>query len=243
MIQIDPKLAHNIIEKVSTSGQPPEYGLQYFTSGLEPYLSVLETKYLASDIRNGLSTFRLVVGAYGGGKTHFLYCVRDLAWKYNYATAYVSLSQDECPFSSLDAVYKAIVNSLTPPLSPDRLQSDYRRGIVPFINFWYENTLKRLQNTGLSGDEIKNELLKESYRYEGNDCLSFTQAVGEAFRVLIDNNKVAYREICQWLTGEMYVKKVYQPYGIFQKIDKTTAFSMIRSLLGWVRAIGYSGLV
>lgn len=243
MIQIDPELARRIIEHVASSGQPPEYGLQYFTSGLEPYLSVLETDYLASYIRDGGSSFKLVVGIYGGGKTHFLYCVRDLAWKHNYATAYVSLNPSDCPFHRLDYVYKAIVKGLTPPLSLEELQSGDERGIASFIRIWFMETRKRLEAEGFADEDLRGELRKVSDQLEGIESLSFARAVRAAFRALMDDREDAFADICQWLTGEGYDRKLHLPHGILQRIDKTTAFPMIRSLLRWVKAVGYSGLV
>ena len=243
MTQIDPVVARRIIEQVASSGQPPEYGLQYFTSGLEPYLSVLAADYLASFVRDGGSSFKLVVGVYGGGKTHFLYCVRDLAWKHHYATSYVSLNPSDSPFHRLDAVYKAIAKGLTPPLSRDELLSGYERGIASFIRIWYVETRRRLIEEGFADDDLRDELLRASERLEGIESQSFARAVTAAFRALVDDREDAFVDICQWLTGEGYDRRRHQPHGILQRIDKTTAFPMIRSLLGWVKQVGYSGLV
>ncbi len=38
-----------------------------------------------------------VVANYGNGKTQFLRCLQELAWNMGYVTAFVELSQDECP--------------------------------------------------------------------------------------------------------------------------------------------------
>jgi hypothetical protein len=67
-LDLDSGVARRIIETVGTHGVPPEYGFQYFTAGLDPYLSVIEKEYLASFIREGGSAFKMVVGAYGGGR-------------------------------------------------------------------------------------------------------------------------------------------------------------------------------
>jgi len=79
---IDPVTAKRIIEIVGSSGTPPEYGFQYFTSGLDIYLNTIEKEYLKEFIKGGGSAFKMVIGAYGEGKTHFLYSIRELAWKY-----------------------------------------------------------------------------------------------------------------------------------------------------------------
>jgi len=77
MNELRPDIARRIIETVGANGIPPEYGFQFFTAGLQPYLSVMDEEYLSSFIKQGGSAFKIVVGVYGGGKTHFLYSVRD----------------------------------------------------------------------------------------------------------------------------------------------------------------------
>ena len=112
MNELSPEIARRIIDRVGGPGQPPEYGFQFFTAGLDPYLSVIQEEYLSSLVKDGGSAFKLVVGVFGGGKTHFLYCIRDAAWKENFITANVDLSPNETPFSKLDLVYKAIASKM-----------------------------------------------------------------------------------------------------------------------------------
>ncbi|NLF02466.1 MAG: DUF2791 family P-loop domain-containing protein, partial [Anaerolineales bacterium] len=224
MTQLDPMVARRIIEQVASTGQPPQVGLEYFTSGLDPYMSVLENDYFKSYLREGGSGFKLVVGVYGGGKTHFMYCVRNLAWAHNYATAYVSLNPSDSPFHRLEAVYRAIARSLTPPLSTEELLSGYEEGMASFIRIWFAEVQRRLANEGWEGDELRDELIRASRRLEGLESLSFARAVGAAFRALIDGQEEAFADICQWLTGEGYDRARHRPYGILQRVDKTTAF-------------------
>jgi hypothetical protein len=62
-----------IVETVGQSGIPPKNGFQYFLAGLEPYLSTLREDYLETFIKDGGSSFKMVIGVYGGGKTHLSY--------------------------------------------------------------------------------------------------------------------------------------------------------------------------
>jgi len=183
-VELSEGIAKQIIYTL-VQGIPPEYGFQFFTVGLEPYLSVIERDYLSSFIREGGSSFKLVVGVYGGGKTHFLYSVRDIAWKYNFATAYVTLSPMESPFHKLDLVYKAIVNALTYPLTPDELLSGYETGIENFLRAWYAREYQKAQQEGLPSEMIF-EKLESNLESLGNmESLSFSNAVKGAFRALM----------------------------------------------------------
>jgi hypothetical protein len=242
-LDLDLRVAQRIIEAVGTHGVPPEYGLQHFTAGLDPYLSVIEKEYLATFIREGGSAFKMVIGAYGGGKTHFLYCIRDLAWKHNFVVSYVRLSPTESPFHSLDRVYGAIVKGLTIPLSPEELLSGYERGIKSFLRSWFSIRQQDLKSKGFFGGDLHEEFLREVEQIEIVESLSFARAVKGALRCLLEGRSEGFECICQWLNGEFYDRKTHGHYGIFQRIDRTTAFSMIRSLVQWIRQVGYSGLV
>ena len=130
MIGLTQNIARQIIERVGSSGCPPEWGFQFFTAGLDWYLKILEEDYLKTFIKDGGASFKIVVGAYGGGKTHFLYNIRELAWKNNYIVSYCSLSPEESPFYRLEKVYKSVVENLMYPLTPEELFSGSDMGDV-----------------------------------------------------------------------------------------------------------------
>lgn len=239
MEDLKPEIAERII-KIITQGIPPEYGFKYFTEGLEIYLSVIENEYLASYIKEGGSAFKMVIGSYGGGKTHFLYCVRDIAWKHNFVTSYVSLSPTECPFHSLDLVYKAICKNLTCPLTPEEILSGYEKGIISVLRSIFSLRYSQLRNQGFPEEEIYNDLVETINNIES---ISFSRAVKLALKSLLNNKENDFLDICQWLMGEGHIPRIRKEFGILQKIDKTTAPSMLRSLIQFIRAVGFSGLV
>jgi len=55
--QLDPIYAKRIVQDVGSSGQPPIYGYQFFTAGIDPYLTVLDEEYLKDYI--SVLTFRI----------------------------------------------------------------------------------------------------------------------------------------------------------------------------------------
>lgn len=111
----DAPTARQIIETVGSLGTPPRVGFETFTVGLEPYLNVIDQDYLSSFIRDGGASFKMVIGAYGGGKTHFLYSVRHLASSRGFVASYVTLSHEESPFHEMEKVYAAIIRGLQMP--------------------------------------------------------------------------------------------------------------------------------
>ncbi len=231
---LKPDIAKAIIFRLGESGTPPEFGLDSFTVGLEPYLSVLENEYMDSILKMGMSTFKLVVGSYGGGKTHFLYCVRDLAWQCRYLVSYVPLSPVECPFDRLDLVYKRIVQSLTcPPSSFESLVNPADRGVEALLRVWYADVSAKL-----GGKEARDEYLKG---LSGIESTSFLLGIKHSFLALDEGDEGEFSDITRWLAGEPLEN--LSRFGIIESLTQQTAFRFLRSLLQFTRLIGYSGTV
>ena len=99
---LDQRTARQIIHSLGDSGQPPKLGAFHLNAGTGPLLDKLRTDYLTDhcvsiDGMDGGGTCKWVEANYGNGKTQFLRCVQEMAWKLNYVTAFVELSQNECP--------------------------------------------------------------------------------------------------------------------------------------------------
>jgi len=245
MEQIDKMIARRIIETVGSYGTPPEWGFQYFTVGLDDYLDIIEKEYLQTFIKEeGGSTIKLVIGAYGGGKTHFLYNVRALAWNQNFVVSYVNLSPEEAPFHRLELVYRAVINNLMPPLSAEDLLKGVEKGIESFTTCWYQRQLTLFQEAGLSGETLQEELINYARAVQRHiENVNFARAITQAFIYLHQDQDDDFRNIIQWLRVEGYERNLHKGYGLLHPIDRSNAFSMIRSLVQWIRYIGYSGLV
>jgi len=234
--------AREIIEVVGGQGNPPKYGFQHFTAGLDIYLNTIDEEYLRSFVRDGGSAFKMIIGIYGGGKTHFLYCIRESAWKYNYITSYITLSPEQTPFHKLEQVYRAIVANLVYPQTPEELLSGYDGGIEAVIKKWYNEKNQEL-SAKLTGDAVPRELNTYASSLGPYESISFRNAVKEAFIALNEKREEDFTLIMQWLIGENPPKNMLKDFKIFEKIDKSTAFKMIRSLVQWIQEIGYSGLI
>lgn len=241
-VELDKKNARRIIDQLGGAGQPPSYGIEFFSVGLEEYLTTIDEDYLSTFIKDGGAAFKMVVGVYGGGKTHFLYSIRDLAWKHNFAVSYVSLKSGECPFYQLDLVYKAIVNGLVPPLPPEELADGYEAGISSFLKTCYSRKYQNYYNQNFSKQEISKAILEEIRQIE-TSSVSFAHAIRAALSAHLSNDIPTFEAVCQWIKGEGFDKRSLARHQILQKIDKTTAFQMIRSLGQSVTHLGYSGLI
>jgi hypothetical protein len=232
---VDRQLARAIINKLGSTGTPPEFGIEHFTVGLEPYLKVIEDEYLDGILKYNLSSFKLITGNYGGGKTHFLYTVRDLAFRHNYCVAYVSLNPTECPFDKLELVYKGIAANLIAPRPADAPTAIWDKGIESVVRKWHEDQRKL--------HDRADNLRKYLETLPTTESTSFSNAVRGAFASLLAEDGEGFNDVVQWLKGEDVAKEVRVQHRISERIDKATAFRVLRSLIQWVHAIGYTGLI
>lgn len=232
---MDRQLARAIINKLGSTGTPPEFGIEHFTVGLEPYLRVVEDEYLNGILKFNLSSFKLITGNYGGGKTHFLYTVRDLAFRHNYCVAYVSLNPTECPFDKLELVYKGIAANMIAPRPADAPTATRDKGIESVVRKWYDDRRRQHDRTESLRKYLETMPIAES--------TSFSNAVRGAFASLLAEDGEGFNDVLQWLKGEDVDKEIRTRHRISERIDKATAFRVLRSLIQWVQAIGYTGLI
>ncbi len=240
--QLDRIHARRIIQDVGGSGQPPVYGYQFFTAGIGPYLDTIEDEYLSDFISAGGSSFKLVIGTYGGGKTHFLYSVQGKAWDQEYITSYIELSQNSTPLHRLEEVYRAIVANLLYPQDAAALLRGYDKGIEATLRAWF---LSKQEDYTRYFPEDKLEPALTDYvndigPYESK---SFQNAIRQAFLTQLRGDDEEFNLIVQWLKGENPHKSLLKEHHIFEKLDRSTAFKFLRDLIRWTREIGYAGLI
>jgi len=238
-LPIDAWRARRAILHLAATGTPPDDGVDAFSVGLEPILGVLAEEYLAF-LSEGLSAFKLVVGSYGGGKTHFLLSVRDLAFRYGAAVAYVTLNPQESPFDKLELVYRRVAESLqAPPSAPGEVPE---RGLEAFVRRWARARLgdpedqPRRPGVARLTEELQAELA-------GIESTSYRNALAGACAALARNDEETFSGLLQYLKGEGAEKEFLRTHRVFEPLDRANAFRAIRSLARFVRYAGHPGLV
>ncbi len=242
----EPHLARQIIETLGQSGTPLSKGVSYYNVGNESLLTAIDTHYLGCYLADGGAVFKLVVGDYGSGKSHFLYCIRDRAWQRNFAVSKVDLSPKESPYDDQRRVYAAVASSVVwhelGSLNEDE------RGLTRFL----EGTLRRLVNPhGVDLEDTETQDIPDVRAFlqtlatTAIDSLSFHKAVQGYFHALLRGQERRLESLERWLHGEEVSPedmRDLRSIGVTEKINKNNAFKMLRSLCQTVRALGYSGL-
>lgn len=232
-LELTKSICRRIVETVGGNGIPPSGGFQFFSAGLDQYLSVFTREYLDTYIKEGNSSFKMVVGAYGGGKTHFLYSIRDLAWKRGYLVSYVPLSASDTPFSKLELVYSSIIRNITTPQKGDAF-TQTEKGIREILNDF-------IKKSSVSNEKELDSALSDFL--PSIDNTNFQRALKNGIKAALDKNENELLDITQWFNCDGYDRTIHGNYKIFNPITRGNAFSMIRSISQMATGMKYSGLV
>jgi hypothetical protein len=236
--------AQQIVRKLGESGIPPSRGLEAYTVGIDSLLGTLEEEYLRGYLRDGGSSFKLVVGEYGSGKSHFLYRLRDLAWEQGYVVSRTELSPKECPYDNQLKVYQAVVNNLI--YHTPTAESADTQGLEAFLENHFFHTLATLgvENAKTSvGLDVRVKLWLDTILHFKVESPSFRHAVYYYLQAVAEENEEHKRLLGAWLRGESIALKDVRAFSITEKLDRSVAFKMLRSLAQLVHELGYAGLV
>jgi len=236
-------LARRIIEVLGSSGTPPNKGVQYFNVGNQSLLDALDEFYLSTYLQDGGAAYKMVIGDYGSGKSHFLYCLRDLAWDRGFAVSKVDLSPVETPYNDQRAVYAAVARNLIWHEVDEEVSDEI--GLTRFL----EGTLQRVVGDELSLESVNHpnyRALVDTIELAAIDSMAYKNAVLAYYEALLREQDERLDSLTRWLMGVSTSPadtKILRDVGVTGKITKPNAFRMLRSLAQTIRALSYSGLL
>jgi hypothetical protein len=236
--------AQHIVRKLGESGIPPTRGLEAYSVGIDSLLQTLENEYLRGYLPDGGSSFKLVVGEYGSGKSHFLYRLRDKAWDNGYVVSRTELSPKECPYDNQLKVYQAVVSNLIFHDADPNVEDT--RGIEAFLENHFFNALKTLgidSPTTSLGLDLRAKLWLDTILRFKVESPSYRHAVYYYLEAVAEENEANKRVISAWLRGETIALKDVRQFSITERMDRSIAFKMLRSLAQLIHELGYAGLV
>lgn len=236
MAEPSPALARAILQRVGEIGQPPEVGVEHLNVGNETLLRVLDREYLEpmAELGRG-SSFKLVQAYFGGGKTHFLVCARELAWRRGFSSAMVGLSPDECPFDDPLRIYQAVAREISwapaqPGVMPDR-------GLECALRVALDERVEAL------GEDGVRLWLDQELRRRPVDSPSYRAAVRTLLLAMLDGDTEKEELAVAWLRGEAVGLPEAREVGAREVMGRTNGFRMLRSLCQVLQAIGSPGLL
>lgn len=214
--------ARSILEALKRGGVPIEKA-QYLAVGRGEWLSSVREDL--NFIATGGAKPRLIVAPYGGGKTHFLSLISNIALKENFVVSYVELQSREAPFDRFETIFGKIMR---------QVRTCDGQGIQYIFDKW-ANTFPYY-----SVQEIENAL----------STISRSIDFRRALRSYLDLSTISSpdslkrrQDIITWLFGDPLPAPIMKEIGIRNRVTIANVSEIMTSFLGLLRSAKYSGLV
>lgn len=234
--RLDRRTASRIIHSLAESGQPPKLGASYLNVGTDRIIQRLRSDYLDDLLtpyegQDGGGACKWIEANYGNGKTQFLRCMQEEAWHRNYVTAFVELSQDECPLDRPEKVYGAVARSIqASPLTPADV--DRGRGIDVMLQQLLDRKFDRVLS-GNPNEELKSQAItwvETSLGATPVESTGFRTAVVQFLLGKLKGHSDQANLAAVYLRGEPHAAKEFKELGLYEKLDKSSGFRFLRSL-------------
>jgi hypothetical protein len=217
------------------AGVTPRTGLQYIQVG-----RVNEIKAMVKDIdciADEGSSFKMIIGDYGAGKSFFLQLVKTIALEKGLVTMNADLAPDRrLQASSGQALnlYQELTRNMATRARPNG------SALNSIIEKFITNIREENPNADLSG-VIKSKLAFLNDYVGGYDFAIVIQAYWKGFDTGDDDLK---NNAVKWLRGEYHTKtEARQELGVRTIVDDASIYDFFKLLSAFVQAAGYKGLL
>ena len=233
---IKPKERETIIQALR-SGVVPRIGLQHIQVGRSE-----EVKSFVKDvdtIADGGSSFRLVIGEYGSGKTFFLSLVRSIALEKGLVTMNADLSPSK-RLHGTEGQARRLLSDLVASISTRTKQDGNAliNVLEKFISIAQEKAIQEGVDTSSS---IKVMLSDLNDYPNGN---SFAYVVNKYWEAFDSGDESLKDSVVKWLKGEYSTKSdTMKDLGIRDFINDASFFNTLKLYSIFVKKAGYKGLL
>jgi hypothetical protein len=190
-------------------------------------------------IADGGTSFRLIIGEYGSGKTFFLNLIRSIALERKLVTASADLNPDRrihATGGQARSLYSELTRNISTRTKPD---GGALPGIVEKFIFT-ATTEAKIQNVSVDA-VIHAKLDRLSELVNGYD---FAQVIGIYWRAHTEGNQDLKNSAIRWLRGEYTTKtEARSALGVRTIVDDASVYDQLKLLGIFVRLAGFSGLL
>lgn len=224
--------------------------LQSLRAGVVPRLGqhliqvgrVHELRALIEDIdriADSGSTFRLVIGEYGAGKTFFLNLVRSIALEKKLVTMNADLNPDRRLHASggqARSLYAELTRNMATRTKPEG------GALAGVVEKFIAQAKSESEQTGVSTDQIIRQNTQQlAEMVNGYD---FASVVLSYWRGFEESNEQLCSDAVRWLRGEFTTKTdARTALGVRTIVDDASVYDQLKLLARFVRLAGYSGLL
>lgn len=224
--------------------------IQAMRAGVVPHVGqhliqvgrVKEIETLIGDIdriADGGSTFRLVIGDYGAGKTFFLHLIRSIAMEKKLVVASADLNPDRRIHSTSGharSLYAELMRNLSTRTKPDG------GALASIVEKFISVCSEEAESSGVDADKIiRKKLANISDMVNGYD---FADVIAAYWRGFKEDNETLRQDAIRWLRGEFRTKSdARAALGVRTCIDDADVYDQLKLIGKFVRLAGFSGLL
>jgi hypothetical protein len=201
-----------------------------------------EIEALLRDIErtaDGGSSFRLVIGEYGAGKTFFLNLIRTVAMEKRLVTAHADLNPDrrlQASGGQARSLYAELMKNLSTRTKPD---GGALAGVVEKFVAQAKSDAKKSGETPETEIRFKLEALSEMVG--GYD---FADVIAAYCRGFDSGNDRLKSDAIRWLRGEFTTKmEARAALGVRTIVDDDTVYDQLKLMARFVRLAGFTGFL
>ncbi|MBY5482088.1 ATP-binding protein [Rhizobium leguminosarum] len=236
MTPIKPRDRDTIISALR-AGVVPRLGLQHIQVGrnreIEAFIRDVER------VGQGGASIRFVIGAYGAGKTFFLFLIRQIALQSKLVVCQADLSPDRRIHASggqARSLYAELARSLSTRTAPDG------GALRNILESYIQKTSERARASGIPIETaIKEGLGDIREMVAGYDFATVIAAYAKGYE---EGNSDLQDAALRWLRGEYSTKtEARADLGVRSIIDDTSFYDGLRLLARFVRLAGFGGLI
>jgi hypothetical protein len=229
-----------VLKSLETTGQPPKWGASLINVGTDQFLEEIDEEFLQDhllpiDGMDGGGACKWIEADYGNGKTQFLRCVQEMAWNHDFVTAFVELSQDECPLDRIDRIFNSIAKSIQPP--PKKLVDiDRSKGLDITILELVDRKFDGAISAG-----IESPLL---LKWVGQlvaipvESSSIPTAAACLIRSVLSGDEKQEALARAFLRGDVIPSAELREIGVHEKLDKSSGFRLLRTVCQFLQRSG-----
>jgi hypothetical protein len=203
---------------------------------------VREIETLLKDIHNiadGGSTFRLITGEYGAGKTFFLNLVRAVAMEKKLVTAHADLTPDRRLHASggqARSLYAELMRNLSTRVKADG------GALAGIVEKFVSSSLTEAKATGVNPETLIHQKLE--HLTEMVNGYDFAAVIAAYWRGFDSGNEQLKADAIRWLRGEFSTKtEARAALGVRNIVDDAAFYDQLKLMGCFVRLAGYQGLL
>ncbi len=222
------------------AGLVPRQGLHLIQVGRKQ-----ETEALLNDlarIRDGGSSFRLVVGRFGSGKSFFLNLIRHVALQQNLVVVQADFTMErrlQASGGEARALYSELMRNMATRAKPEG-------GALPSVcTKWISGLQQEIVGTGGVSGDVESRImadLRDLQDFVGG--FEFAEVLRAYYRGTVNGNEMEKASALRWLRGEYTTKtEARQDLGVRRIVDDESFHDSLKLMAGFCRKAGFDGIL